>query len=173
MRHGDRGFLKSMPALLLAAVLLITGAVTGCEPADSGRMTADREAALSDTIRSLAEEIDAAWKNLEPEPYLQHYSDDVQFYYQGSRLGRSAFENVVRQEMPAIEAWSTEITDKRVEVLGPDAGVASIRYEGQWTDTAGETRDIAAAVTLVFERRDGEWTAVQAHESLPPNVELP
>lgn len=162
-----------MPALALGAALLVTGAATGCTQPDSGRMTADREAALSDTILSLAEEIDAAWKNLQPEAYLRHYSDDVQFYYQGSRLGRSAFEEVVRQEMPAIEAWSTEITDTRVEVLGPNAGVASLRYEGEWTDTAGATRDIAAAVTLVFERRDGEWTAVQAHESLPPDVELP
>lgn len=173
MSHTERGLLGSTPALVLAAVLLITGAATACTQPDSGPMTEEREAALSDTIRSLAEEIDAGWKNLEPEPYLQHYSDDVQFYYQGSRLGRTDFEKVVRQEMPAIEEWSTEITDERVEVLGPDAGVASIRYEGQWTDTAGETRDIAAAVTLVFERRDGAWTVVQAHESLPPDVELP
>lgn len=173
MRHGDRGPRGSMPVLLVAAVLLIGGGAVGCTQTDSSPMTAGREAALADTIRSLAEEVDAAWTDLEPAPFLQLFSDDIQFYYQGSRLGRAEFEEVVKEEMSAIEKWSTEITDFRVEVLGPHAAVASFQYEGQWMDTAGETRDIAAAVTLVFERRDGEWTVVQAHESLPPDAELP
>lgn len=32
---------------------------------------------------------------------------------------------------------------------------------------------IPAAVTLVFQRRDGERTTTQAHVSLPADVELP
>lgn len=175
MRHLDRGLLSSTPALLAAAVVLVLGGAVGCTgtDSDSGPTMADREAALADTIRSLAGEMDAAWTSLEPDAYLQHYSDSVRFYYQGSGLGRAEFEKVVREEMSAIEEWSTEVTHDRVEVLGLDGAVASFRYAGQWTDTAGETRDIAAAVTLVFERRPEGWTVVQAHESLPPDVELP
>lgn len=152
----------------LAALLVIGVGSTGCTRADTTGMTADEKAALADTVRSLAEEVDAAWKKLEPEPYLELYSEDVQFYYNGSQLPRAKFEKVVRKEMAGLRRWSTKLLDPQVEVLGPDAAVASFRYRGEAVDTAGRAREISAAVTLVFERRGGEWKIVQAHESFPP-----
>lgn len=156
-----------------AALLLGTGLAFGCEaPGPAQTLTAEHEAALADTLLAVAEEWNAAWAELDPEPYLAHYGDEARFYYQGAELDRAALGEVVREEMAGIERWSTELVDPRVEVLGPDAGVVSFRYEGEWEDTDGETRDIEAALTLVFERRDGEWTVVQAHESFPPDVEF-
>ncbi len=155
---------------LTLGFLLCTAAL-GCAPADSGQMTAEREQALADTLRSRAEQVDAAWEQLEPGPYLGHYSDDAHFYYNGSHLPRKKFEAVVRKEMAAYEKFSTETMEPQVEVLGPDAGVVSFRYKGQAVDTAGTSQSLTAAFSLVFERRDGDWKVVQAHESFPPPEE--
>lgn len=164
----------SSPADSLVALITLVvagGMLAGCAPADSGQMTPQQEAALEDTLLSLTEEVDAAFRALDPEPYLDLYSDDVHFYYRGSHLPREKFEKVVRQEMAVFDRFSTEMINPQVEVLGPDAGVVSFRYRGEVVDTAGATQDISAAVTVVFERRGGEWTAVQAHESFPPPEE--
>lgn len=170
----NRRPLPSRPDLLvtLAAVLCLgAGTVAGCAPAESGRMSAEQEQALADTLRALTEQVDAVWEQLEPEPYLTHYSDDAHFYYEGSGLPRKKFEAVVRKEMAAYEKFSTEMMSPQVEVLGPDAGVVSFRYRGEAVDTAGSTEQLTAAVTVVFERRNGEWKIVQAHESFPPPEE--
>lgn len=134
-------------------------------------MTAEQEQAIADTLRSLAVEVDAAWNRLEPGPYLGYYSDDAHFYYEGSHLPREEFEQVVRQEMGAHREFSSEMIDPQVEVLGPDAGVVSFRYEGTAVDTVGNSQQMTAAITTVFERRNGEWKIVQAHESFPPREE--
>lgn len=156
-----------------AALLLAAGLSLGCEaPEEAPRLTPEREAALADTLLSVTEEIDAAWKGLEPGSYLAHYGDDAWFYYDGAALDRATLEGLVREEMDRVERWSSEVVDPQVEVLGTDAGVVSFRYEGEWEDTAGEVRGIEAAFTAVFERRDGEWKVVQAHESLPPDAEF-
>lgn len=168
----DRGVNTSS---LRAAVLLIAvlpGSLgTACVPADSGQMTAEREAALADTLRALTHQVDSAFTALEPEPYLALYSDDTHFYYDGSHLPRKKFEAVVRKEMGAFESFSTTMMGARVEVLGPDAGVVSFRYRGEAVDTAGNTQEMTAAVTVVFERRGGQWKVVQAHESFPTPME--
>lgn len=167
---GSRRRLGRLSVLLLAA-LLTGGALGACQPAESGQVTAEQEQAIADTLRSLVAEVDAAWSRLEPGPYLAYYSDDVHFYYQGSHLPRKKFEQVVRQQMGAHQEFSTEMMEPRVEVLGPDAGVVSFRYEATAVDTAGSSQQLTAAVTAVFERRDGEWKIVQAHESFPSAME--
>lgn len=165
--NGSRRSLGRLSLLLLAG-LFLGGALGACRPADSDQMTAQREQAIADTLESLTETIDAAWSELEPGPYIAHYSDDAHVYYQGSHLARKQFEKVVRQEMGAHQEYSTTMMDPQVEVLGPDAGVVSFRYEATAVDTAGDSQEVTAAVTAVFERRAGEWKVVQAHESFPP-----
>lgn len=164
MREG-----RTHTALIGALLLLLSGLpAIGCAPADSGQMTAQREAALADTLRALTHQVDSAFTALDPEPYLALYSEDTHFYYDGSHLPRKKFEAVVRREMEAFERFSTTMMEPQVEVLGPDAGVVSFRYQGEAVDTAGNPQKLTAAVTVVFERRSGEWKVVQAHESFPP-----
>lgn len=167
MRHRKAKTTRVEAIVLLTAVLL-GGVGTGCAPADSRQMTAEREAAVADTLRALTRQVDSLFKALDPEPYLALYSGDTHFYYDGSHLPRKKFEAVVRKEMKAFERFSTTMMEPQVEVLGPDAGVVSFRYRGEAVDTAGTTREMTAAVTVVFERRNGEWKIVQAHESFPP-----
>lgn len=158
----------SVPRLLRIGLLVgIIGA--GCGPGGRGHMDAEREAAIADTLLSLTRQVDTAFTQLEPGPYLRYYSEDAHFYYRGTHLPKKKFETVVRKEMAAFERYSTEILAPRVEVLGPNGGVVSFRYRGQVADTTGNARSVSAAVTLVFERRNGEWKVVQAHESFVPS----
>lgn len=167
MRGQKLGSVHAGVALAVGAFLLLGGLAAGCAPAERAGMTAEREAALADTLLSLTEEVDAAWRQLEPGPYLDYYSDDAHFYYDGTHLPRAKFEAVVREEMAAYDEFSTTMGEPQVEVLGPDAGVVSFRYEATAVDTAGNSEQMTAAVTAVFERRDGQWRVVQAHESFP------
>lgn len=157
-----------VPRLLLIGLLVgIVGA--GCSSVERGQLSSEREAAIADTLLSLTRQVDTAFTQLEPGPYLRYYSEDAHFYYRGAHLPKKKFETVVRREMAAFERYSTEILDPRVEVLGPNGGVVSFRYRGQVADTTGDTRSVSAAVTLVFERRNGQWKVVQAHESFVPS----
>lgn len=168
MREDVGGGGRSAATSVLGIILVVATIASGCAPADSGQMTAEREAALADTLRALTHQVDSAFRALEPEPYLALYSEDTHFYYDGSHLPRKKFEAVVRKEMGAFEEFSTTMMEPQVEVLGPDAGVVSFRYRGEAVDTAGNSQKLTAAITAVFERRDGEWKVVQAHESFPP-----
>lgn len=168
MREDVGGEGYSAPTSVLGIILVTATLASGCAPADSGQMTAEREAALADTLRALTHQVDSAFKALEPGPYLALYSDDTHFYYDGSHLPRKKFEAVVQKEMQAFESFSSSMMEPQVEVLGPDAGVVSFRYEGTAVDTAGNSQKMTAAITAVFERRNGEWKVVQAHESFPP-----
>lgn len=154
-------------AVVAAATLAVSAAAVGCagpeRPADE--LTAQQEQAVADTIESLTENLASTWGELDPDAYLQLFSDDVQFYFQGWN-DREQFEESVRQIMPAYREYPMEITDQRIEVLGRDAAVATLTYRAEPVDTAGRSREGKAAFTLVYERRDGSWKVVQAHESL-------
>lgn len=155
-----------------AAALAVITASLGCagEQQTQAEPTPQEEQALADTIESHAQNLLATWGQLEPEPYLQLYSDDVQFYFQGWN-DRAQFEKVVRKTMAGYQEYPAEVTDMRVEVLGRDAAVATLTYRAQPVDTAGASDEFEAAFTLVYERRDGRWKVVRAHESLIPKGE--
>lgn len=100
----------------------------GCQGTDSTESTADGEAALADTVQVLAQEMATAWSALKPEPYLNLYSDDVQFYFRGARSTRAEFEKQVRKIMRGYQTYTIEPINPQIEVLGEDAAVASFRY---------------------------------------------
>lgn len=150
-----------------AAALAVITAFLGCAGQQQSRseLTAQEEQALADSIESRAENLLATWGELEPEAYLRLYSEDVQFFF-GGWNDRAQFEKVVRKTMAGYQEYPAEIMDMEVEVLGRDAAVATLTYRAQPVDTAGESDEFEAAFTLVYERRDGNWKVVQAHESL-------
>lgn len=168
MRRRRERTTGAAASVLPTAVLLVGSLIGGCTPTGSGGMSSAEERAIADTLQTLTEQVDAAFEALDPQPYLAYYSDDAHFYYDGSHLPAKEFEEVVRQEMAKYRKFSTTVMDPQVEVLGRDAGVVSFRYRGRAADTAGNSQKLTAAVTVVFERRNGEWRVVQAHESFPP-----
>lgn len=157
----------------VAVVLAASAGAIGCagqQGQPAGELTTQEELALADSIESRAHNLLATWGKLEPEPYLQLYSDDVQFFF-GGWNDRAQFEKVVRKTMAGYQEYPAEIMETEIEVLGRDAAVATLTYRAQPVDTAGESDEFEAAFTLVYERRDGSWKVVQAHESLIPQEE--
>lgn len=153
-------------AALAAAVITASLGCAGQQQTQD-ELTPQEKQALADTIESEARSLLAAWSELEPEPYLQLYSDDVQFFF-GGWNDRAQFEKVVRKTMAGYQEYPAEIMDMEVEVLGREGAVATLTYRAQPVDTAGESDEFEAAFTLVYERQDGSWKVVQAHESLIP-----
>lgn len=156
------------------AIIISCGLVLGCGgESNSPQLTPEQESAIADSVRSLTEETLATWNELNPEPYLDYYSEDLHFYYQGSHLPRNKFEEVVRKQMDLYQEFTTEMSDPQVEVLGPDASVVSFKYKGTAVDTAGNPDSLDAALTVIFERRNDGWKIVQAHESIVPSQDSP
>lgn len=156
--------------IAIIAVLISFGLVVGCGgESNSSQLTPEQESAIADSVLSLTEDVLATWEDLNPEPYLDYYSEDVHFYYQGSELPRNKFEEVVRKEMGAYQEFTTELSDPQVEVLGADAAVVSFKYKGTAVDTAGNQESLNAAFSVIFEHRNDGWKIVQAHESIVPS----
>ena len=150
----------------VAGVLLLASFWIGCDRQDTSRLSPEREEAVADTIRSLA----TVGLCPTPEPYLQLYRKDAPFYAAGARFSRSEHEQLVENNFSESACSNREVkpSEPEVDVLGPGAAVASVRLRGTAADSAGETREVHAAKTLVYELQDGEWKVVQAHESLGP-----
>lgn len=55
-----------------------------------------------------------------------------------------------------------------MEVLGRDAAAVTFGLREVMVDGSGDVTDLREALTLVWERREGEWLVVRAHESLTP-----
>jgi uncharacterized protein (TIGR02246 family) len=59
------------------------------------------------------------------------------------------------------------MTNPTVTVLGPDAAVFSASGHFVAFPKSGETLASDAAWTFVWVKRDGEWTLLDSHQSLP------
>ena len=161
-------------ALLLIVVALGFAACAGTPPAHELRrpaLSAVDEPALADSVKVMATDLLATWSRLDPDAYLALFSEDVGFYERGKRLTRADLEAAVRRGTTRLReiGWEAKITGgPYVEVLGPDAAVATFLYQARIGGNTRDARDLAAAWTLVYERRNGEWRVVQAHESFVP-----
>lgn len=168
--EGTECFHRTSGWPLAAVVVALSTVAFGCagqEGQTPGELTPEEEKAVADTVQSLTEELAARVEALEPEPYLQLFSDDIQFFYRGWSEG-AQYEKEIRKATAGLREYPMEITDTKIEVLGRNGAVASLIYRSQPVDTAGQSSEVEMAWTLVFERRDGEWKVVQAHESLIP-----
>ncbi|MFO8174176.1 MAG: SgcJ/EcaC family oxidoreductase [Longimicrobiales bacterium] len=153
--------------LLLGVCSLLA---VGCQAPDSADATAQPEAAdrqaVTAEINAEADRMLDAWSSLESQPYLDLYTEDVTWLYEGASIDRPTFEGMVRDYMAGHTRAEWEWTERDVQVLGPEAAV----FSGVWTlvqtDTAGVEVEDAGAITLVYELRNGEWKVVHAHESL-------
>ena len=123
--------------------------------------------AQADSLLALTEDLAEAWVALDAEEYLKWFSDDLAFYFEGGQADASDFEAGVRAAIGTLRSSTFEILNPRVDVLGADAAAVSFQLRELMVDTAGQTTDLRAALTLVWARRADGWKIVLAHESLP------
>lgn len=153
----------------VGALLLLAGSLlAACDRQDTPQLSPERKAAVKDTIRTLTAQVVASYDSLEPAPYLARFSDDFQYFGEGRRWSRAKFEQMTRKEMATFQRSSFEMVDPTVEVLGQGAAAISLGYHGEYVDSAGQTHGGTSLMTLVYEKRDGEWLIVRAHQSVPP-----
>ena len=148
------------------AVLALFSGVLGCSPQEQGTggLTAQEEQALADTFEAQTRESLSAFSELDPELYFQRFSEDFRHYYR-AWYSRDQFEEIVRKYMASYQEVSATLEEADAEVLGPDAGVVTGRYQMQLVDSAGNSSEQGYDFTAVMERRDGQWKVVRLHES--------
>jgi uncharacterized protein (TIGR02246 family) len=76
---------------------------------------------------------------------------------------RAAFENTYE----TVQSQSQTVIDENVRLVTPDVVIVAAVSEGTYTDIAGWTSEpVGMGHTIVFVRRNGQWRAVHAHQSV-------
>jgi len=148
--------------LLVLHVLLFCAAACGRSDQDPPGHSEDE---VAEAIGDLTARLASSWVALDADAYLVPFPEDLVFYIQGSRVYGDDFRAAVRASVSSLRESTFEIADQETEVLGRNAGVTTFTLREVMTDTTGQVTDIQAVLTLVVERRNGNWMIVRAHES--------
>jgi uncharacterized protein (TIGR02246 family) len=130
----------------------------------TGSSETETEVALADTVLTLAREWLDAWNELDADRMLQFYDEDLLYYWRGRPMTYEQFEAAVYEHIIPNESYSIEMTNPHVQVLGADAAVVAFNWRDK-ADPRNEAQAPRAAVSLIFERRGGEWKIAHIHES--------
>lgn len=125
------------------------------------------EAAVEREVREQVAELVEAWGSLDPDRYLDLFSSDSHWLYEGVPIDPEMLDGMVRSYMGSHAEAEYAWEDTSVEVLGPDAALFAGTFSLRQVDKAGKESSDQGAVTFVLERRNGQWKVVHAHESLP------
>lgn len=158
----------------LGAILLAVSVVAACAPTQSAQLDPNTETEIAETLLSVTNEYNSVWEALDLERIAEHHADDFTYYRRGVVAAASPqeFEQMYHDEVATqITSYRAEASDIRVEVLGPDAGMAAFLFRGEVTTPDGAAHEYSGALTYVFERRDGEWKVAHVHESLLPHIQ--
>jgi len=157
--------LRIVPALLTLAVL-----TASCAPSQPAPMTNAERTQVAAEIRAAADSIVVPFNRLDASYYLAQLSD-VRTYVENTTVyeGPDPVVRAVKDVMSnaaAIElAWTGEPT---VLVLGPNQGVITGAFHESVTDNTGATQVMDGVWTGVYERVEGSWKIMVAHESFAP-----
>ena len=69
--------------LPLVAALLTSGLAIGCSPPRTAGLSAEREAAIADTLLSLTEAYNEVWEELDLERISEYHAADFTYYRRG------------------------------------------------------------------------------------------
>lgn len=124
------------------------------------------DSVIAGTIMARTRELAVSWERLDADAYLAWFSEDLTFYFQGARVSRMEFETTVRDAIASLRESTFEVVNPDVEVLGANAAAISFEIREVMLDRTGAITEVNGALTLVWERREGRWLIVRAHESL-------
>lgn len=125
-----------------------------------------------DEVLSAAKRIVDDFGHHRTSDYFASFAADATFvfYTHSERLdSRADYETLWRswEQNDAFRVHGCRSRDQRVQLLGDDAAVFTHYVESD-IEFGGETTTIRERETIVFERRDGLWTAI--HEHLSPET---
>lgn len=154
----------------ILALLAIAALTASCGPAPPAPMTDAQRAQVATEIRAAADSIVVPFNRLDASHYLAQLSD-VRTYVENETVytGPDPVASAVKAFMSNVAAvqlaWTGEPT---VLVLGPDQGVITGAFHQSMTDNTGSTQVVDGVWTAIYERVDGSWKIMVAHESFAP-----
>lgn len=123
-------------------------------------------------IRAAVDTMIAGLNRLDIDSYLAQLSN-VQTYVENTMVYPDAdsIARTVRSLPTALRALKIELApDPVIIVLTPDIGVYNVKYRQTMTDSSGATTTVDGVWTAVYQRQNGAWKIVAAHESYAPSM---
>jgi len=148
---------------MACALVLLTAACQAPE------MTDEQRAAIAREIMDAANDFVAGLSTLDGDSFVAPFTDagdlvyvDAGRIYPDRDALRNAFAGFASRQERIGGTWDPT----HVVVLGPDGAAFTGVFNAEVVDTAGVPQWTNGKIwTFVFQRRDGEWTIVHAHES--------
>jgi len=152
-------------------LILVTGIpAAACRSRTTAAVSEADSAAISRAVEASWRETMAGAGSLDPERVRAGYVDRPLVAVNGRIV-----EDYDRDAFPSIKSWLHSLRhldasyDKvHVQVLSPNAAVATMMHHVKWTDSAGTPGEWNSAWTAVFRQVDGRWKIAYSHESTEP-----
>jgi ketosteroid isomerase-like protein len=121
-------------------------------------------------IEDVTTRYNKSWESLDIEKIAAFYSGESFLYWSSGGLScgsneelRKVFGNI----LPMMKKWTIkDISNSSVQVLGPDAAVASLLLNAESVGQDGTVSNHGSgALTYVWNRIAGDWKIVHFHES--------
>ena len=145
------------------AVSLLT---ISCEQHTPNQLSKEKKAAISDTLRAFVKDVNATWENLDAEAYIDHFSEDAKFIYQGSVMKYAELQKLTENYMAGLQEVDINMGDLNVKVLNPDVALITYDYQSAMTRSNGDNTNLRAIISGTLERINGEWKIIRAHETM-------
>lgn len=149
------------------AVAVPSWCLAACTPGDSTLARAGAELALEDTILALAGEYNDAWGTLDVGTIVEYHAEGFAYYWFDERISADFATTLGEIWLADTQAYSIDMVDPDVDILGADAAVISFRFNDRQLYESGDVVATQGAMGYIFERGDGGWKIVRVHHSGP------
>ena len=150
-------------------LILLAGLCAGRSAASTGQaLSARQRAAVTDTIRLQADRVVAAIASRNIDRFMELFTTEADLtYVDNGRIypSRAALASAAGGFFKRIGSAGGTWDSPRILPLSSSAGAFTGIFRPQMVDTAGQPLWTDGKIwTLVYERRNGAWVIVQAHE---------
>lgn len=157
--------MKNILFICLAGLLSI---LTSCQEARPGWSGAEKEAAKKE-ISARIDEIIKASENLDVDAAMEVYWNGEEFRIISPDASASSYEdykNTMKAFFGEMKSCSFETIDEEFRFLGRDQLLYTWYGNNTVVFNSGENLEIPSYTgTMLFEKIDGEWKIIYAHES--------
>jgi hypothetical protein len=136
---------------------------------------AERQAVAQD-VRAQVDSFVAALRQLNGQPFVEQLASN-EFYGENGTVPYPTRDSLLSATAHFPQMYTAlDITwegEPRITVLGPDAAVFSVAFREVAQSTTGAAVKVHGLWTGVYQRVNGKWGIVQAHESFVTDESAP
>ena len=155
---------------ILCLSLFLTALVA--PPVRAQQLTDQRRAAITDTVKDLANQLFAAENRRDADVFISQATDDPDFRYvsTGNLLpSKDSLSRSAHARVKLLQSLTYTLRQSSVTVLASDAAVFTGAYDEIVVDSSGKTLQFRDGWTAVYQRRHGQWKIVAGHFSRVPS----